>query len=175
MQNGLAARTAARQFLDALLGDASAELLRPAIDWRNFRLMQLMQATTSVPPENREQLVARGLETLAAVTDAPIPEVEERALRSLRSLIEILLGRSWRFVEGYENPLLEGLRAGPILTTPPAMRRYLDELATLARMASAVTIAAREEEVGQKLMTMLFLDGRYCGFLPGTLPATALK
>lgn len=171
MQDGSAARTAARQLLDALLGDASAETLRPSIDWRNFRLMQLMQATTSVPPENREQLVARGLETLAAVGDAPVPEVEERALRSLRSLIEILIGRAWRFVESYENPLLEGLRAGPILTTPPAMRRYLDELATLARMASAVTIAAREEEVGQKLMTLLFLDGRYCGFLPGTLPA----
>jgi hypothetical protein len=170
MQDGSVARASARQFLDALLGDASAELLRPSIDWRNFRLMQLMQATTSVPPENREQLVARGLETLAAVADTPVPDVEERALRSLRSLIEILLGRAWRIVEQYENPLLEGLRAGPLLTTPPAMRRYLEELATLARMASAVTIAARDEEPGQKLMTLLFLDGRYCGFLPGTLP-----
>ena len=171
MQDGSAARTAARQFFDALLGDASADALRPSIDWRNFRLMQLMQATTSVPPENREALVERGLTTLAAVADSPVPEVEERALRSLRSLIEVLLGRAWRFVENYENPLLAGLRAGPIASTPPAMRRYLDELATLVRMASAVTISAREEEAGQKLMTLIFLDGRYCGFLPGTLPA----
>ena len=97
-------------------------------------------------------------------------EAEERALRSLRSLIEILLPRGWRFVDGYESPMLVGLRGGPAAGAPANLTRYLTMLQEIARVAEPVTIAAKDDEEGKKLMTLLFVDGKYVGFLPGSLP-----
>ena len=164
------ARASAQQFLDALFTDAPAASLRARVDWPRFRLMQLMQATAGADVAAREDLVTRGLDALAKLPEGTaVPDLEERALRSLRSLIEILIGRRWRFVDGYDNPLLAGLRAGPVAAAPPGVRRYLLQLAELARAATPVTITNADDDDGQKLMTLLLVDGRYCGFLPGNL------
>jgi hypothetical protein len=161
----------ARQFLDALLGgDAPAEMLVERVDWARLGLMQLMQASAGADAAAREELVARGLDALDKAKLGR--DMQQRTLASLRSLIEILIGRSWRFVEGYGNPLLEALRAGPLPSTPPALRRYLERLAEVARAATPVTIAARDPEAS-KVMTLLFVDGAYAGFLPGALAAAA--
>jgi len=125
-----------------------------------------MQASAGTQAEAREQLVARGMEALDKAKLGR--DMQLRTLASLRSLIEILIGRSWRAVERFDNPLLEGLRAGPVPTTPPALRRYLERLSEVARAAVPVTIAAKDPEA-TKVMTLLFVDGLYAGFLPGAL------
>jgi hypothetical protein len=160
-------RAAAKQFLAALLTDGGETTAAARVDWPRFGLMQLMQASAGNDPQAREELIRRGLEALAKVQ--PGPDLQARALSTLRSLIEILIGRTWRFADGFVNPLLEALRAGPVPATPPALRRYLERLAELARAATPVTIAARDAEA-TKAMTLLFVDGLYVGFLPGTLP-----
>jgi hypothetical protein len=159
----------ARSFLEGLLGgEAPAEALLGRVDWPRLGLMQLMQASAGAEAAARDELIARGLDALGKAQLGR--DMQERALASLRSLIEILIGRTWRFVDGYENPLLEGLRAGPLPSTPPALRRYLERLAEVARAAQPVTIAARDPDAG-KVMTLLFVDGAYAGFLPGALAA----
>jgi hypothetical protein len=160
-------RTQAERFLQALLGGPPTAELRAQVDWARFGLMQLMQATAGVDAAAREDLVTRGLDALAKVQ--PAPDVQERALLSLRSLVEILIGQSWRFIEGWANPLLAGLRAGPLPSTPPGLRRYLERLAEVARAATPVTIAPVDPEA-TKLMTLLFVDELYAGFLPGAAP-----
>jgi hypothetical protein len=159
-------KAAAQAFVSALLGDTSWDELRTLVDWPRFRLMQLMQATAGSEPAARDQLLSRALDALAVAT--PGAEAEERALRSLAALIEVLIGKQWRFVDEWANPLLKGLRAGPLPGTPPGLKRYLERLAEVANAATAVTMTARDPEA-TKLMTLLFVDGLYAGFLPGEL------
>jgi hypothetical protein len=159
----------ARRFLEGLLGgEAPAETLVGEVDWARLGLMQLMQASAGTAAAAREELVTRGLDALEKAKLGP--DMQLRTLASLRSLIEILIGRTWRFVDGFVNPLLEGLRAGPLPSTPPALRRYLERLSEVARVAQPVTIAAKDPEAA-KVMTLLFVDGLYAGFLPGALAA----
>lgn len=161
------AKQAARAFLDGLVGDGPVESLRARVDWPRYRLMQLMQGTAGTDAATREQLLARGFVELSRASFGA--DAEERALTSLRSLIEILLPRGWRFVDGYDNPMLAALAGGPAPGAPPNLTRYLTMLQEIARAAAPVTIAGRDDDEGAKLMTLLFVDGRYVGFLPGTL------
>ncbi|MDB4971356.1 MAG: hypothetical protein JWN44_7045 [Myxococcales bacterium] len=161
-----AAHDDARAFLDGLL---AGDDVRARVDWPRYRLMQLMQGTAGSDAEAREQLLARGFVELARGNFGA--DAAERALRSLRSLIEILLPRGWRFVDSYENPMVIGLRGGPTEGAPPNLRRYLTMLQEIAGAAAVVTIAAREDDEGRKLMTLLFVDGKYVGFLPGSMVA----
>jgi hypothetical protein len=157
----------ARAFLEGLLGgEAPAESLLERVDWARLGLMQLMQASAGTQAQAREELVARGLDALDKAKLGR--DMQLRTLASLRSLIEILIGRTWRFVDGYQNPLLEGLRAGPLPSTPPTLRRYLERLSEVARAALPATIAAKDPDA-TKVMTLLFVDGLYAGFLPGAL------
>ena len=170
---GAPPKATAQLFLDGLLGAASADDLRAQVDWPRYRLMQLMQGTAGTDAATREQLLARGFVELSRGRfDA---NAEERALRSLRSLVAILLPRGWRFVDGYDNPMLAGLRGGPAAGAPPNLSRYLVMLQEIARAAVPVTVAADDDGHGQKLMTLLFVDGKYVGFLPGALPAPATR
>ena len=86
----------------------------------------------------------------------------------MRSLIEILLPRGWRFVDELRQPDAGGAGAGPAPGAPPNLARYLTMLQEIARAATPVTIAGKDDDEGQKLMTLLFVDGKYVGFLPGT-------
>lgn len=162
-----AAQKVARAFLDALYTGAADT--RTRIDWPRWRLMQLMQGTAGSDGATREQLLARGFVELGKGNFGV--EAEERAVRGLRSLVEILLPRGWRFVDDYENPMLAGLRGGPAPNAPPQLTRYLTMLQEIARGSAAVTIAGKDDDEGRKLMTMLFVDGKYVGFLPGTRKA----
>ncbi len=154
----------ARAFLDGVLGDRD---VRALVDWPRYRLMQLMQGTAGSDAAAREQLLARGFVELSRGQFGA--DAEERALRSLRSLIDILLPRGWRFVDGSDNPMLAALAGGPAPGAPPNLTRYLTMLQEIARAATPVTIAAKDDDEGKKLMTLLFVDGKYVGFLPGTL------
>jgi len=155
---------AAARFLDALFQRGAP----PEIDWNRFRVMQLIQGTAGASGDVREQLVGRGLVEIAK---APLTDgAKERAVASLRSLLEVLLPRGFRVVEGYQNPMVEALRRGPAPGTPPNVARFLAMLAELAGEAEAVTIAGQDDVAGRKLMTLLFVDGKYCGFLPGAPP-----
>jgi hypothetical protein len=160
------ARVPAKQFLDGLLGGGELGELRARVDWPRFRLMQLMQGTAGSDAATREQLLARGFVELARGRFGA--DAEERALRSLRSLVEILLPRSWRFVDGWDNPMVAALRGGPAADASPNLSRYLKLLQELAGAAEPVTIAGRDDADGDKLMTLLFVDGKYVGFLPGS-------
>src|SRR5438270_12348337 len=106
MRGDLRAET--RAFLDGLL---AGDDVRAQVDWPRYRLMQVMQGTAGSDAATREQLLARGFVELGRGTFGA--DAEERALRSLRSLIEILLPRGWRFVDGYDNPMIAALAAGP--------------------------------------------------------------
>ena len=160
------AKQAARAFLDGLVGDGPLEPLRARVDWPRYRLMQLMQGTAGTDAATREQLLARGFVELSRASFGA--DAEERALKSLRSLIAILLPRGWRFVDGYDNPMLAALAGGPAPGAPPNLTRYLTMLQEIVRAATPVTIAGRDDDEGAKLMTLLFVDGRYVGFLPGS-------
>ena len=165
------ARAAARQFLDGIFGGDDLGELRARVDWPRFRSMQLMQGTAGSDPATREQLLARGFVELARGRFGA--DAEERALRSLRSLVEILLPRGWRFVDDFDNPMVAGLRGGPAPGAPPNLTRYLTILQELVGAAEAVTIAGKDDDEGAKLMTLLFVDGKYVGFLPGALAKAA--
>jgi hypothetical protein len=155
----------AERLIEQLLGTTPEREIATLIDWPRFRLMQLMQGSAGVDAALREQLIARGLVELARAKLGP--DVEERAVRSLRALVQILLPRGWRVVDGFVNPLLAALRGGPAEGTPPSLKHYLQLLQELATAAQVVTIAALDDVHGQKLMTLLFVDGKYVGFLPG--------
>lgn len=161
------ARAAAQALLDGLGGGGDVAPLRGLIDWPRFRLMQLMQGTAGTDAATREQLLARGFVELARGSFGA--EAETRALRSLGSLVQILMPRGWRFVDGWDNPMLAALRGGPAPGAPPNLTRYLTMLQEIARAAAPVTIAGRDDAEGQKLMTLLFVDGKYVGFLPGQM------
>jgi hypothetical protein len=153
----------AQRFLSALFSD-SGEL--PDVDWERFRVMQLIQGTAGADAADRERLVGRGLVELAR---APLTdETRRRAASSLRALFEVILPRGWRVVSGYVNPMVARLALGPQAGAPPNVTRFLQLLAEIARDAAAVTVCARDDDEGHKLVTLLFVDGRYVGFLPGT-------
>jgi len=158
-------RAEAKAFLDGLYAGKD---VRDSVDWPRYRLMQMMQGTAGTDPAMREQLLARGFVELSRATFGA--EAEERALRSLRSLVEILLPRGWRFVDGFANPMLAALAGGPAVGAAPNLSRYLTMLQEIARAAVPVTIAAKDDDEGRKLMTLLFVDGKYVGFLPGAMP-----
>jgi len=163
------AKQTARAFLDGLLAGDADDRVRALVDWPRYRLMQLMQGTAGTDAATREQLLARGFVELGKAQFGA--DAEERAVRGLRSLVEILMPRGWRVVEGYENPMLGGLRGGPTESAPPQLKRYLTMLQEIARGAAAVTIAGKDDDEGRKLMTLLFVDDKYVGFLPGTRKA----
>lgn len=166
----LKTKTRAKLLVDGLLGTIAESDLARQIDWTRFRLMQLMQGSAGVDAALREQLIARGLVELARAK--PGAEIEERAVRSLRALLQILLPRGWRFVDGFINPMLEALRGGPSASAPPSLGHYLKMVQEVMLAAQPVTIAAADDLHGQKLMTLLFVDGKYVGFLPGAQPQT---
>jgi hypothetical protein len=155
----------ARRFLDGLFGGGD---VRAGVDWPRYRLMQMMQGTAGSDAATREQLLARGFVELSRAAFGA--EAEERALRSLRSLVEILMPRGWRLVDGYQNPMLAALAGGPAPAAPPNLARYLTMLQEIVRAAQVVTIAGKDDDEGRKLMTLLFVDGKYVGFLPGSAP-----
>lgn len=141
----------------------------PAIDWERYRLMQLIPGTAGVADGKlRDQLVARGFVELGrGHFDA---ETEARSIVSLRTLISQLLGERVRVVGGFANPMVAALQHGPTPGTPPNLARLLSAVAEIVRRADAVTIAAESDLVGERLMTLLFIDEKYVGFLPGTRP-----
>src|SRR5262245_66653200 len=94
-------RTETKAFLDGLYAGKD---VRAAVDWPRYRLMQMMQGTAGTDAATREQLLARGFVELARASFGA--EAEERALRSLRSLVEILLPPGWRFVHGCDTPMV---------------------------------------------------------------------
>lgn len=151
--------------IEALLGTTPERDIAALIDWPRFRLMQLMQGSAGVDAAMREQLIARGLVELARAKLGP--DVEERAVRSLRALVQILLPRGWQRIDDFVNPMLAALRGGPAESTPPSLKHYLKLLQELTRAAESVTIAALDDREGHKLMTLLFVAGKYVGFLPG--------
>jgi hypothetical protein len=165
LEQKLAVEKLATTMIDALLGTMAEGEVAKLIDWPRFRLMQLMQGSAGVDAAMREQLIARGLVELARAKLGA--DVEERAVRSLRALMQILLPRGWRFVDDFANPLLSGLRGGPAANAPHALKHYLTMLQELSQTAEDVTIAALDDVHGQKLMTLLFVAGKYVGFLPG--------
>jgi len=67
--------------------------------------------------------------------------------------------------------MLAALAGGPAPGAPPNLGRYLGMLQEIARAATAVTIAGKDDDEGKKLMTLLFVDGKYVGFLPGSAKA----
>jgi hypothetical protein len=161
----MSAADLALEFIARLFAD-DGDAPPPAIDWERFRLMQLIPGTAGVADAKmRDQLVARGFVELArGQFDA---ETERRSILSLRTLIGQLLGERVRVVDGYANPMVAALQNGPSAGTPPNLARLLSAVAEIAARADAVTICAESDLVGERLMTLLFIDGKYVGFLPG--------
>jgi hypothetical protein len=137
----------------------------PAVDWERYRLMQLIPGTAGVSdPALRDALVGRGFAELAkGQFDA---ETERRSVTSLRVLVTQVLGEQLRIVTGFQNPMVAALASGPTTGAPPNLQRLLSAVAEIAARAVAVTIAAENDLVGERLMTLLFVDGKYVGFLP---------
>jgi hypothetical protein len=152
----------AEEFLESLFVEDGPP---PAIDWDRYRLMQLIPGTAGVTdPAMRDQLIQRGFVELAKGTfDA---ETEKRSLVSLRLLVSQILGDKLRVVDGFSNPMVAALRGGPAPGAPPNVARLLSAVSDIVRNAEPVTIAAADDLVGERLMTLLFVDGKYVGFLP---------
>ena len=153
---------AAKTFLARLFAEDGPP---PAIDWDRYRLMQLIPGTAGVTdPKIRDQLIQRGFVELAkGQFDA---ETERRSLISLRTLVSQVLGEKLRVVEGFVNPMVAALAGGPAPGAPPNVARLLAAVSDIVKHAEAVTIAAESDLVGERLMTLLFVDGEYVGFLP---------
>ena len=150
---------------ETFLADLADEQKKPAIDWDRYRLMQLIPGTAGVTdPKLRDQLVARGFVELAK--GAFDEETEKRSLLSLRVLVYQIVGDSPRIVVGFENPMVKALSSGPVAGAPPNVARLLAAVSDIVRNATAVTVAAGTDLIGERLMTLLFVDDRYVGFLP---------
>ncbi len=149
----------ARAFLDALY--TGSDDTRTRIDWPRWRLMQLMQGTAGVDTATREQLLQRGFVELGKGNFGV--DAEERAVRGLRSLVEILLPRGWRFVDGYDNPMLAALRGGPVAGAPPTKYPALPRLWELTQ--DALAGADEVTYAGAKRVTLLFVGDRLAGVL----------
>ena len=137
----------------------------PDVDWARFRLMQLIPGTAGVTDAAlRDQLIARGFEELEKGSfDA---ETERRSIVSLRTLVRQLLGEQPRVI-AYENPMVGALGRGPAPHAPPNLKRLLTAVAEIVSRATPVSIAAEGDAIGERIMTLLFVEGRYVGFLPG--------
>ncbi len=134
------------------------------MDWDRFRLMQLIPGTAGADAKTREQLLQRGFVELGRGRfDAA---TEARSVQSLRALVTQVIGARYQIV-AYENPMLTALGVGPKEDTPPNLRRLLLAVADIVAHAQAVTIVGESDPLGERLMTLLFVDGRYVGFLPG--------
>ncbi len=151
----------AQEFLERLLREHGAA---PAIDWDRFRLMQLIPGTAGADVKTREQLLQRGFVELGrGKFDA---EAEARSIRSLRALFTQIIGTHFRLVE-HDNPMLAALAVGPSPDAPPNLKRLLLAVADVVAHAQAVTVAGEADPLGERLMTLLFVEGKYVGFLPG--------
>jgi hypothetical protein len=158
----------AHQFLDSLLSSTERRPA-PKIDWPLFRLLQIIEGTSGTDLETRERLVGLGLAEIdRSIFDA---EAETRSLSALRKLYRSLLGTGWRFVADYENPMLGALRGGPLPETPPNLKRFLVEVEEVVRRAKSITVVAQADESERRLVTLLFIDEKYVGFLPGSRAA----
>ena len=137
----------------------------PAVDWDRFRIMQLIPGTAGAPDvKARDQLVARGFVEIAKGSfDA---ETERRSLSSLRALFEQIVGEQYKMV-AYENPMLTALRQGPTAGAPANLARLLSAVADIVANAEPITIRSDGDVLGERLMTLLFVGGKYVGFLPG--------
>jgi hypothetical protein len=146
----------------------------PAVDWERYRLMQLIPGTAGSDPHTRDQLIARGFVEIAkGKFDA---DTERRSLVSLRVLVEQIIGQKVRVVQGFLNPMVDALRGGPAQGAPPNVARLLSAVSDIVAHAQEVTIAAESDVLGERLMTLLFVDGKYVGFLPAqrvVQPSTA--
>ncbi|MEO6953565.1 MAG: hypothetical protein ABI321_17320 [Polyangia bacterium] len=160
--------TVAETFLSQLADESAS----PAIDWERYRLMQLIPGTAGVTdPKLRDQLVARGFVELAKGSfDA---QTEKRSLLSLRVLVHQILGENPRIVPGFVNPMVAALSSGPGPGAPPNLARLLSAVSDIVSHAKAVTLAHETDLVGERLMTLLFVDDRYVGFLPAQRIVTA--
>ena len=163
----------AEAFLARLLDDKGPP---PDVDWERYRFMQLVPGTAGARDvAEREALVGRGLVELAQGTfDA---ETERRSLISLRTLVTQILGQRPQMVPGFENPLVDTLSRAAAPGTPPNLKRMLDGVAEIVRAADAITVRSEADPLGERMMTLLFIDGRYVGFLPASqaLPSSGAR
>jgi hypothetical protein len=159
----------ARTFLARLFAEHGPA---PDIDWEKFRLMQLIPGTAGVSdPMKRDALVERGfIELGRGKFDA---NIERRSLDSLRALITQVLGTRPVILSGFSNPLVDAMSNSPAPTTPPNLMRLLGAVGEIVRQADAVTFGAPGDKLGERLMTLLFVDGRYVGFLPASRTITS--
>lgn len=137
----------------------------PRIDWERYRLMQLIPGTAGVADAGaRDRLIERGFIELGkgGFDEA----AERRSIESLRSLVGQVLGTRHRVVP-FTNPMATALAQGPAPSTPPNLKRLLTAVADIVQRAEAITVAAESDAIGERLMTLLFIDGAYVGFLPG--------
>jgi hypothetical protein len=157
-------RDLALTFLQRLLDEEGPP---PPIDWPRYRLMQLIPGTAGIAdPKLRDTLVARGFAELEQGRfDA---ETEQRSIVSLRTLVTQILGVAPSVVPDYHNPLVAGLAGTPSPGTPPNLARLLTGVAEILRAAEAVTVIGREDPLGERMMTLLFIEGAYVGFLPAS-------
>ena len=157
---------------ERFLADLADEGATPAVDWERYRLMQLIPGTAGVTdPKLRDQLVARGFVELAkGAFDA---ETEKRSVLQLRVLVHQIIGEKPRVVPGFSNPMVAALSSGPGPGAPPNLARLLSAVSDIVSHAIPVTVAHETDLVGERLMTLLFVDGRYVGFLPAQRIVTA--
>ena len=137
----------------------------PHVDWERYRIMQLIPGTAGVADAAaRDRLIERGFIELAkgGFDEA----AQRRSIESLRSLVGQVLGTRHR-VLAFQNPMVEAMAAGPAPSTPPNLARLLSAVAEIVQRATSVTVAAEADAIGERLMTLLFVDGAYVGFLPG--------
>lgn len=140
----------------------------PEIDWDRYRLMQLIPGTAGASDvKTRDQLVARGFVEIGK--GPPDGDSERRSIAQLRALILQIIGLEHRVVRGYENPMRTALALGPAKGTPPNLARLLSAVADIVGKAEIVTIASQEDPLGERIMSLLFVDRKYVGFLPGKL------
>ena len=154
----------AREFIARLLDEHGPP---PKVDWERYRLMQLIPGTAGVAdPKARDALVARGFAELARGRfDA---EAEQRSLASLRALVAQILGAQPTIVHGFSNPLVAALSGTPSPATPPNLARLLSAVGEILRQAEPVTVVAQDDALGERMMTLLFVEGAYAGFLPAS-------
>ncbi len=152
----------AERFLEQLF-DATGPA--PAVDWDRFRMMQLIPGTAGAPDVNaRDQLVARGFVEIAKGSFNA--ESERRSLSSLRALFEQIVGAQYKVV-AFDNPMVGALRQGPTPGAPPNLARLLSAVSDIVTNAEPITIRSDGDVLGERLMTLLFVNGKYVGFLPG--------
>jgi hypothetical protein len=158
--DALKARLVASLFLERLF-DGNFDL--GSVHWDHFRLMQLIPGTAGAEPAQREQLLQRGFVELGRGKFDE--QTERRSMESLRALVTQVIGKPYQFID-HDNPMLAALAIGPKDDATPNLRRLLLAVADIVAHASAVTIRGEADVLGERLMTLLFIGGKYVGFLP---------